>query len=135
MLKKGEKVARTAFSGLPFYMSVLDENAVAMVEELTFPVGSRTNWHSNPCGQTILVTQGEMIYQERDAAAQIARNGDVIKVNGNVPHWHGAISEENCCLLVTYKSENEALVTFDSSVSDDDFKTAVMEAKNDKKID
>ncbi|MFC4651426.1 cupin domain-containing protein [Lactococcus nasutitermitis] len=135
MFKKGEKVAHTAFSGTAFYMSVLDENAVAMVEELTFPVDSRTNWHSNPCGQTILVTQGEMIYQAENEPAKLLGAGDVIVVSPNVRHWHGAISEENCCLLVTYKSANEALVTFDSSVSDDNFKNAIMEAKNDKKID
>ncbi|WP_396425705.1 hypothetical protein [Lactococcus cremoris] len=64
MFNKGNKVEKPAYSGLPFYLNILDDNIFAMVEQLTFPIGSRTNWHKNPCGQTILVTKGAMIYQE-----------------------------------------------------------------------
>ena len=39
------------------------------------------------------------------------------------------ISEDNSCLLITYKSNGDELVTFTDSVSDIDFKKALINAK------
>ena len=77
MFNKGNKVEKPAYSGLPFYLNILDDNLFAMVEQLTFPIGSRTNWHKNPCGQTILVTKGAMIYQEEGSVPHVTRSAHV----------------------------------------------------------
>lgn len=129
MFNKGNKVEKPAYSGLPFYLNILDDNLFAMVEQLTFPIGSRTNWHKNPCGQTILVTKGAMIYQEEGSVPCLLLSNTVITLKANINHWHGAISEENSCLLITYKSNGDELVTFTDSVSDIDFKKALINAK------
>ena len=39
MFNKGNKVEKPAYSGLPFYLNILDDNLFAMVEQLTFPIG------------------------------------------------------------------------------------------------
>ncbi|MEP1019019.1 cupin domain-containing protein, partial [Maribacter dokdonensis] len=57
---------------------------------VTFEPGARTNWHSHPAGQILIVTQGEGYYQEEGEPKRILRNGETIKCMPNVKHWHGA---------------------------------------------
>lgn len=38
----------------------------------------------------MLVTAGEGRYQERGKEIQILKKGDVVKIEPNVEHWHGA---------------------------------------------
>ncbi len=57
---------------------------------VTFEPGARTNWHTPPLGQTLLVTFGTGPIQEWGGPIQIIRQGDVVLCPPNVKHWHGA---------------------------------------------
>ncbi len=60
---------------------------------VTFAPGSRTNWHTHPLGQTLLVTSGKGITQEWGQEPTIILPGDVIVCPPNVKHWHGAVND------------------------------------------
>ena len=57
---------------------------------VTFEPGARTNWHTHPLGQTLLVTSGVGLTQEWGGPVQFIRQGDVVLCPPNVKHWHGA---------------------------------------------
>ena len=60
---------------------------------VTFEPGARTNWHTHPLGQTLLVTFGVGLTQEWGGPVQVIRQGDVVLCPPNVKHWHGAAKD------------------------------------------
>jgi 4-carboxymuconolactone decarboxylase len=57
---------------------------------VTFEAGARTNWHTHPLGQTLIVTAGVGRVQQLDGPVQEIRPGDVVRIPSGVKHWHGA---------------------------------------------
>lgn len=51
---------------------------------------ARTNWHTHPTGQILIVTSGVGYYQEKCKPVQIIGEGDVVKIPMAAEHWHGA---------------------------------------------
>lgn len=58
--------------------------------EVTFHPGSRSNWHTHPKGQTLVVTKGVGWTQTEDGERQTIKAGDVVWCPPGVKHWHGA---------------------------------------------
>lgn len=59
---------------------------------VTFEPGARTNWHTHPLGQTLIVTAGAGWTQCDGKAIVEIRAGDVIWCPPGHKHWHGATS-------------------------------------------
>ena len=59
---------------------------------VTFQPGARSNWHTHPLGQTLVVTTGSGWVQQEGAEKQVIKPGDVIWTPPGVKHWHGATS-------------------------------------------
>ena len=57
---------------------------------VTFEPGARTNWHTHPLGQTLIVTAGAGLAQKEGEPVQEIRPGDVIIFAPGERHWHGA---------------------------------------------
>lgn len=57
---------------------------------VTFEPGARSNWHTHPCGQTLIVTDGLGWTQCEGEAKVEIRPGDVITCPVGKRHWHGA---------------------------------------------
>ena len=57
---------------------------------VTFEPGARTNWHTHPRGQTLIVTAGAGRACVEGGAVQTIRAGDIVRFEPNVRHWHGA---------------------------------------------
>ncbi len=55
-----------------------------------FEAGARTNWHTHPLGQTLIVTAGVGRVQHWGGPIQEIRKGDTVQIPPNVKHWHGA---------------------------------------------
>ncbi len=70
------------------------------MESATFAPGKKLDWHQDPGGQILIVTDGTGYYEEKGKPKQVVRKGDVIKSAPGVEHWHGASSENG----VTYVS-------------------------------
>jgi quercetin dioxygenase-like cupin family protein len=55
-----------------------------------FTPGARTAWHTHPNGQTIWVTEGVGLCQQRGGPIEVIRPGDRVFFEPGEDHWHGA---------------------------------------------
>jgi quercetin dioxygenase-like cupin family protein len=57
---------------------------------VTFEPGARTNWHTHPLGQTLVVTSGLGWTQCEGGPRTEIRAGDIVWCPCQKRHWHGA---------------------------------------------
>lgn len=57
---------------------------------VTFEPGARTNWHTHPLGQTVIVTAGLGWAQHEGGPVEEIRPGDIVWFAPGEKHWHGA---------------------------------------------
>lgn len=61
---------------------------------VTFEPACRNNWHiHHKGGQILLVTSGRGYYQQWGKPVQELKAGDVINIEAEVKHWHGAAKD------------------------------------------
>lgn len=60
------------------------------VANVTFESGCRNNWHSHTGGQLLIAVSGVGYYQEKGKVARRLLPGDIVEIEPNVVHWHGA---------------------------------------------
>ena len=77
---KGQKLPNDWFTGNAFITPLVakDKNNDFSIGSVLFEIGARTNWHTHPKGQVLLVTEGSGLYQEKGKPAQIIKKGDVV---------------------------------------------------------
>ena len=74
-------------------MGATDTTLHARFGNVTFEAKARTNWHSHPGGQILLITEGKGYYQAKGQPARLLSKGDVVEIPPNVVHWHGAAQD------------------------------------------
>lgn len=57
---------------------------------VTFEPGARTNWHTHPLGQTLVVTAGRGRVQREGGPIEEIQPGDIVWFPPDEKHWHGA---------------------------------------------
>ncbi|WP_419874217.1 cupin domain-containing protein [Candidatus Pristimantibacillus sp. PTI5] len=89
---KGDKITNNYFIGTAWLEMIVPFDATfnCPIGNVTFEPGARNNWHKHPGGQILLVTGGIGYYQEEGKPVEILREGDVVKIDPDVKHWHGA---------------------------------------------
>jgi quercetin dioxygenase-like cupin family protein len=68
----------------------IQEDERASVYWVRFEPGGRTNWHSHSGVQFLLVTEGRGRIQKWGEAAREIGAGDVVHIEPDEKHWHGA---------------------------------------------
>lgn len=123
---KGIQLPADWFTGNAFITPLVgrDANNDFSIGSVSFETGARTNWHTHPKGQVLLVTEGTGLYQERGKPAQIIKAGDVVNIPENVEHWHGATATSPMTHTAITNFKEEEQVTWLSPVTDDEFKSA-----------
>lgn len=90
---------------------------------VTFLPGARSNWHTHPRGQTIVVTSGTGWTQEDGAARQTIHAGDVVWCPPGVKHWHGATDTTAMTHTVVNQLEDDSVVAWVEPVTDPQYLT------------
>lgn len=123
---KGEPLPKDWFTGNAFLKPLIarDKNNEFSAGSVTFEPGARTNWHTHPKGQVLLVIEGQGLYQEKGKPAQIIQKGDVVNIPENVEHWHGATSETKMIHVAITNFKEDTQVTWLTPVSEDDYESA-----------
>ncbi len=67
-----------------------DEPGRASSAHVTFSPCARTNWHTHPLGQTLIVTFGSGRVQRWGGPIEEIHPGDVVLIAPEEKHWHGA---------------------------------------------
>src|SRR3979409_1651922 len=57
---------------------------------VTFEPCARTNWHTHPLGQTLIVTAGRGLVRSSGGPIRTIRPGDWVWCPPGEKHWHGA---------------------------------------------
>jgi quercetin dioxygenase-like cupin family protein len=66
------------------------EPARVLGASVTFEPRARTNWHTHPLGQVLIVTAGCGLVQSWGGPVRKVRPGDVVWCPPGEKHWHGA---------------------------------------------
>lgn len=79
---KGQPLPKEWFSGNAFVTPLVakDTNNEFSAGSVTFEAKARTNWHTHPKGQVLIVIYGEGYYQEKGKPAQHIKKGDVVNI-------------------------------------------------------
>lgn len=94
---KGDKTPSENFTGTAWASRLVQQDATGTysVGNVVFEPGARTNWHTHPAGQTLLVLEGRGWYQEKGKPARSISKGDVVEIPANTEHWHGAAKDSS----------------------------------------
>lgn len=98
----------------------------ALVE---FEVSARSACHTHPQGQTLIVTEGEIITKVPGQKAFIAKKGDVISCPIGVKHFHGATNTSSGAHIALTGEKEGKNVEWLELVSDEEYENALKEAR------
>lgn len=96
--------------------------ARAYASYVTFEPGARTNWHTHPLGQTLIVTFGTGLTQEWGGPVHVIRQGDVVVCPPGVKHWHGAAPDAAMTHLAIGERLDGKSVEWMEKVSDEQYR-------------
>lgn len=75
------------------YLNMLSLKGV-VIGNVTFEPGCRNNWHiHHKGGQILLITGGRGWYVEEWKEPRELKTGDVVNIDPEVKHWHGAAKD------------------------------------------
>ncbi|SFP80301.1 (R)-mandelonitrile lyase [Sphingomonas rubra] len=91
---------------------------------VTFRPGARSNWHTHPFGQLLLVTDGRGLIQEQGGRVWTMHRGDVVWTAPGVRHWHGAAPDSAMSHVAVSESVEGEQVAWAEAVSDAEYRQA-----------
>jgi quercetin dioxygenase-like cupin family protein len=90
-----------------------------------FTPGSRTHWHTHPCGQTIYITEGLGRCQREDGPIEVLRPGDRVFFEPGENHWHGSAPNRFMVHVAIQQVDADgSAATFGEPVSDEQYNAA-----------
>ena len=119
----GNKLSNDWFTGDAFLTPLIakDNNNNFSAGVVSFEPSARTNWHTHPKGQVLIVIEGQGYYQEKAAAAKVIQKGDVVNIPANTEHWHGAAANNKMVHIAITNYQDDVQVVWLNPVSDEDY--------------
>ncbi|MBK5278080.1 MAG: cupin domain-containing protein [Bacteroidia bacterium] len=120
---KGEKAPAEYFTGTVWIKLLVPNDPIlsTQIGNVMFDRCARTNWHTHPGGQILIVTDGVGYYQEKGKIIQVIRKGDVVNIAPDVVHWHGASPDSEMTHLAVNSNTQTGVVTWLQPVTDEDY--------------
>ena len=120
---KGEKGSNEFFTGNAYPTGLVDADSIynTLIGNVYFEPGARSNWHSHPSGQILIITDGTGYHQIEGKPLEIIKKGDVIKCPPNVRHWHGASADVGLQQLYIIPDTEKGIVKWNEAVTDEQY--------------
>ena len=120
---KGQKGPAENFTGNAYNFGLVDADSVltTAVGNVYFEPGARSNWHSHPAGQILIITDGAGYHQIDGQPIEIIKKGDVVKCPPNVNHWHGASKEVGLQQIYIVPNTEKGIVDWKQPVTDKEY--------------
>lgn len=120
---KGEKGTNDLFTGNAYPTALVDADSIynTLVGNVYFEPGARSNWHSHPAGQILIITDGVGYHQIEGKPIEIIKKGSVVKCPPNVRHWHGASADVGLQQLYIISNTDKGIVEWDEAVTDEQY--------------
>lgn len=111
---KGELGSANHFTGNAWNTPLVTEDSIynTLVGNVYFEPGARSNWHTHPAGQILIITGGVGYHQIKGQPRKTIRKGDVVKCPPNVLHWHGASHDTGMQQLYILPKTEKGIVTW-----------------------
>lgn len=122
---KGQKGPSETFTGNAYNIGLVDADSIltTVVGNVYFEPGARSNWHSHPAGQILIITDGVGYHQIEGKPIETIKKGDVVKCPPNVRHWHGASADVGLQQLYIVPNTEKGIVNWDEAVTDEVYKS------------
>jgi quercetin dioxygenase-like cupin family protein len=122
---KGQALPKEWFTGDAFLSPLVgkDHNNDFTAGSILFESKARTNWHTHPRGQVLLVIEGEGYYQEKGQPARTIKKGDVVNIPEDVEHWHGASANSSMTHIAITNYKDDVQVVWLKPVTDEQYNT------------
>lgn len=88
---------------------------------VTFEPCARTDWHTHPLGQLLIVTCGCGWVQSAGTPKQVIRAGDVVWTPPQEKHWHGATTTTAMSHIAITEALDGKAVNWLEKVSDEQY--------------
>ncbi len=88
---------------------------------VTFEPCARTDWHSHPMGQTLVITAGRGHVQALGEQMHELRQGDIVWIPADLMHWHGAASNTAMAHIALSERVEGKAVTWSGKVTDKEY--------------
>ena len=123
---KGEKGSSDTFTGNAYPTSLVESDSIynTLVGNVYFEPGARSNWHSHPAGQILIITDGIGYHQIEGKPIEIIKKGSVVKCPPNVRHWHGASADMGLQQLYIVPNTEKGIVNWNEVVTDEVYKSS-----------
>ena len=123
---KGEKGSAEYFTGNAWNTPLVanDSTYNTVIGNVYFEPGARSNWHTHPSGQILIITDGVGYYQEKGQPRRTIKKGDVIKCPPNVLHWHGASPDTGLQQIYILPKTEKGIVQWLQPVTDEEYNNA-----------
>jgi quercetin dioxygenase-like cupin family protein len=123
---KGEKGAAENFTGYAWNIGLVanDSTFNTIIGNVYFEPKARSNWHSHPSGQILIITDGVGYHQIKGQPRQTIRKGDVIECPPDVLHWHGASPDTGMQQMYILPKTEKGIVTWLQKVTDEQYNSS-----------
>lgn len=120
---KGEKAPAQNFTGTVFVQPLAPKNETNnfSIGSVAFEPGARSNWHTHPAGQTLIVTSGKGLYQEKGQPIKSISKGETIVCPANIEHWHGASPASGMSHIAISNYKDDISVVWLKPVTDEEY--------------
>ncbi len=106
-LTEGTKAPNTHYIGEAWLNAIIhdDPELGYNITKATFKANSTLDWHKHSSAQVLIIVDGEAYYQERGNEPLILKEGDIIKCEKNIEHWHSSTKYSDVTYLAFYSGE------------------------------
>lgn len=120
---KGQLGSEDLFTGKAWNYGLLgvDSSNNTLVGNVYFEPGARSNWHTHPSGQILIITDGVGYHQIEGEPIETIQKGDVVRCPPNVKHWHGASKEVGLQQIYIVPNTEEGIVNWMEKVTDEQY--------------
>lgn len=118
---QGQRGSEEFFTGTAYNYGLLPMDSIytTLIGNVYFEPGARSNWHTHPAGQILIITDGVGYHQIEGQPKEIIKKGDVVKCPPNTRHWHGASSDTGLQQLYILPNTDKGIVEWMEEVSDE----------------
>ncbi len=112
-LTEGTKAPNTHYIGEAWLNAIIhdDTDLGYNITKATFKANSTLDWHKHSSAQVLVIVDGEAFYQERGKEPVILKEGDVIKCEKDIEHWHSSTKFSDVTYLAFYGGDKPTIWT------------------------